>query len=449
MLKLTMQRSNLVLVLTLVLASVFQFSNTQAQDTLSLFDAISIGLERSFSIRIARNNLEISKNNSTAGNAGMLPRADLNANQSSSFYNRDIDYADGTSSSSALYPTHALTAGAQLSWTVFDGFAMFARKERLGMLFQQGDLYLKMEVEDAIANIAQTYYALTQSEKLQKWYEEQQELSAKRMNIASEKSRIGAGSELLAMQARVDFRADSALALKQRLMVANLKAELNRLMGRAPESSLVVNAGFKIPKPWNYVEVISKLSNENLEMQNANVQIRIAELEEREQKAQRMPQVNIFGAYNYSRTSTPEGQTTLFNTLGPAAGIGASITLFNGFNVNRRIKNASLTADNRRLQAEDLALRLRTIAYRLTNELSLALELLQVEQKSVELAIRNSEIAWERYRLGAISDLELREDQNRLLNARYRLITAQANAQLAEIELMKLMGNLSGILSDK
>lgn len=442
-----MQRNSLVVAIGI--AYFISFSNAQAQDTISLFDAISIGLERSYSIRIAQNNLEISKNNSTAGSAGMLPRADLNASQNSSLYDRGINYADGTNSSAKLYPTHALAAGVQLSWTVFDGFAMFARKERLDMLSNQGDLYLKIGVEDAIANIAQTYYALTQSEKLQKWFEEQQALSAKRMIIASEKSRIGAGSELLAMQARVDFRADSALALKQKLTVANLKAELNRLIGRAPESSLAVYAGFKIPKPWNYVEVLSKLSNENLELQNANVQIRIAELEEREQKAQRMPQINLLGAYNFSRTSTPQGQTTLFSTLGPAVGIGASVTLFNGFNANRRIRNATLVTNNRRLQAEDLALRLQTIAYRLTNELNLALELLQVEQKSVELAVRNSEIAWERYRLGAISDLELREDQNRLLNARYRLITAQANAQLAEIELMKLLGNLSGIISEK
>lgn len=417
-----------------------------SQDTLSLFDAIKIGIDNNFSIRIAANNFEIAKNNNNMGNAGMLPRADLNFNFSGSSYNRYTERSDGSSVTDDFYPTNSLTSGLQLSWTLFDGFAMFARREKLESLLEQGDLYLKMEIETAVQEIAQAYYLLAQNEKLLIWYQEQLQLSAKRMNIAFEKSRIGAGSELLAMQARVDYRADSALAMRQNLTVANLKANLNRLLGRSPQIPVEISSAFQAPKPVGYSQFLSRLQNENLNLRNAELSIRIAELEEKEAKALAMPQINLVGAYNFSRTGTPQGQTVQFNTMGPYAGIGASVTLFNGFNTRRRMRNAALIAQNQRLEFSDLMLRIENQAYRLTNELNMALELLNVEERSVELAKRNSEIAWERYRLGAISDLELREDQNRLLNARYRLIAAQANAQLAEIELLKLTGSLSGLI---
>ena len=78
----------------------------------------------------------------------------------------------------------------------------------------------------------------------------------------------------------------------------------------------------------------------------------------------------------------------------------------------------------------------------MVNELNQAIELVRVEEKSASLALQNTEAAWERYRLGAISDLELRESQIKLLDAQTRLLQAQMNAQAAEIEIRSLTGEM-------
>jgi outer membrane protein TolC len=91
-------------------------------------------------------------------------------------------------------------------------------------------------------------------------------------------------------------------------------------------------------------------------------------------------------------------------------------------------------------------LRLHSTAFKLVNELNQAIELVEIEEKSVSLAQRNVDASWEKYRLGAISDLELRESQNKLLDAQTRLISAQMNAQAAEIEIRSLTGDMSGFL---
>jgi outer membrane protein TolC len=59
----------------------------QGQEIYELKDCISIGLERNFSILIARNSETISKNNFTLGNAGFLPTIDLNGRHSGTLNN--------------------------------------------------------------------------------------------------------------------------------------------------------------------------------------------------------------------------------------------------------------------------------------------------------------------------------------------------------------------------
>jgi len=66
------------------------------QKVYGLKDCISTGLERNFSILIAKNDETISKNNYTLGNAGFLPKIDLIGNSSGSVNNSTMNNTDGT-----------------------------------------------------------------------------------------------------------------------------------------------------------------------------------------------------------------------------------------------------------------------------------------------------------------------------------------------------------------
>jgi outer membrane protein len=416
------------------------------QNVLMLDEAIRIGLENSYSIDIAQNNVQIAKNNNTLGNAGYLPRFDMNVNQSNNFQNRYQQFSDGTSSTTQGYPTYALNSGVALGWTIFDGFAMFIRKEKLGVYEQQSELYLRMAIENTVADIAYTYYNIALNEKLHKSYEEQMDLSQQRLKIAREKSLIGVGHELQVLQSEVDFRADSARYIRQGSHLINLKAELNRLLSREPNTAFTVTTSIPVPASVSCNDVFLKIKEFNPSLIFSRLQAQIGELEVGEAMGSRYPTVNLSGAYNFSHTGTPEGQTRLYTTHGPTLGIGASISIFNGFNATRRINNARIIANNQALSLKDLELRLQSSAFKLVNNLNQAIELVWVEEKSVQLAQRNAEASWEKYRLGAISDLELRESQNKLLDAQTRLISAQMNAQAAEIDILSLTGEMGEFL---
>ena len=63
----------------LLICIAFTVVPAEAQRVFSLDDCIQTGLERNYSIRIIRNEQQISDNNATPGNAGYLPTVDLSS----------------------------------------------------------------------------------------------------------------------------------------------------------------------------------------------------------------------------------------------------------------------------------------------------------------------------------------------------------------------------------
>jgi len=57
-------------------------------------------------------------------------------------------------------------------------------------------------------------------------------------------------------------------------------------------------------------------------------------------------------------------------------------------------------------------------------------------------AKENYEIAMERYLLGDLPGIEMREAQKSLLDAEERILTAQYNTKLCEISLQQISGNV-------
>ena len=72
------------------------------------------------------------------------------------------------------------------------------------------------------------------------------------------------------------------------------------------------------------------------------------------------------------------------------------------------------------------------------------MNLTNLEKENLTHAIEYYEIAIERYKLGDLSGIELREAQNNLLEAEERLVQAEYLTKLSEISLLEISG---GILS--
>lgn len=410
------------------------------QDMLTLSEAVKLGMENNFSIRIAQNDAAIANSNNTVGNAGMLPSINASAASSNSIYSLKQEYSDGTEYSNSTYPNHGVTSGLQLNWTLFDGFAMYANRQKYATLEELSNISFQMTVEDIAASIILNYYTISIENNLLDNYHEVLTLSRDRLNIAREKAAIGTSYQIAVMQAEVDYRADSSQILQQTNKIQNLKINLNKLIGREPEINFEVKNITPQVATIGLGTIIENLLSKNKELQAGKLNLRLKEIEIRKAKALRYPEINLASAYNFSRTSTPDGSTELSRAFGPAFGISAGITLFDGSNVTRSIRNAQIYRDNQDLTNQSKIQDLKGEAIKYFNNLVLAKNLVELEQKSVELAKTNSDVAMEKYRIGVISDIELRDAQIKYLNAEYRYLDALMQAKTAEVELQVLMG---------
>ncbi|MDE0470350.1 MAG: TolC family protein, partial [Ekhidna sp.] len=103
-----------------------------AQEQLSLSDAIQIGLLRNYSILIEKGNTEAAKNNNSWGEAGKWPTVTLNVNQNNSLTdNVRVAFPTATQGQTIL---NSLNPGINVNWVIFDGFRVKMSKKRLELL---------------------------------------------------------------------------------------------------------------------------------------------------------------------------------------------------------------------------------------------------------------------------------------------------------------------------
>ena len=70
------------------------------------------------------------------------------------------------------------------------------------------------------------------------------------------------------------------------------------------------------------------------------------------------------------------------------------------------------------------------------------LQLVELERNNLQYAEENLSIGQESYKIGRLSDLELREIQQNLSDAKVRLTEAVFRAKLEEADLLRITGNL-------
>jgi outer membrane protein TolC len=426
------------------LAVIFVFSciHLSAQRPLTLFQAIKTGLENNYSIQIQKNNLNIAGNNNTIGNAGFLPSFSLNTTQNNVINTTSQKYFNGTDKNVTNAKNSTFNAGAVLSWTLFDGFSMFINKDKLELLEQMSDTELQMVVENTVSDIIINYFGIVQEQKLIQVLHDAIDLSMTRKQLASAKISIGSGSKLMLLQSKVDLNADSTRLLQEQTRLINLKADLNKLMCIEPERSFEITDTIILAAQLNYEDLKAKTLEQNTTLRLARNDQAFSIMNLKDARSDRYPKLNFLGSYNYNQSNSQTGFLEYNKAFGPSFGLTLSYNLFNGFNTNRQISNAGIEIGTADIIFKDTDLGIKTNLYKLYNEYLSNIEIMKLESANQDVAKENVDIALEKYKLGSINDIELREIQKKLIDAQYQLLLSEFQAKMAEIELLRISGEL-------
>ena len=97
-------------------------ASLSAQSHYTLKSCLETGLVKNYSIRMVRNDEQVSKNNATLANAGYLPTLDLSAKYSGNMDNTESTArATGEKTKTTGVFDQTMNAGLNMNWTLFDG----------------------------------------------------------------------------------------------------------------------------------------------------------------------------------------------------------------------------------------------------------------------------------------------------------------------------------------
>lgn len=97
---------------------------------------------------------------------------------------------------------------------------------------------------------------------------------------------------------------------------------------------------------------------------------------------------------------------------------------------------------NQRHFLDQFEIQMQSDIQRTFNVYENSISLLDIEKENYQVAVENSDIALDRFRLGIANYLEFRDAQVNRLQAESRLIEALYNIKETEIELMRLSGRI-------
>lgn len=419
------------------------FVNANAQQVLTLEDAIKIALENNYDIRIAKNDLRVDQTNNDIGNAGMLPTVTANVVDNNGIQNASQTRTDGTVTSLDNARNNSLNYGVGLDWTVFDGFRMFARRDQLKELQKLGEAQLKLTIITKISDVNETYFDLVQQQQLLAALDTTIVISRQRLDLAQNRLTIGKASKLEVLNAQVDLNTDITNMLKQKDLYASTKVELNQILARDPQTAYRVVDSIVVDKDLQLAAVTELAVKQNPQLQAQIINKTVSELQLKQVKAGRFPTLRVNTGYNFAETQSSIGFTSQTSGRGLTYGFTASMNIFDGFSQNRNEKIAKIGIDNAQIAIEQQQNTLGAQLVSAFQTYQTNIELSELEEKNEGIAKQNLDITLEKFRIGTITTFEFRTAQLNFVNAQVRNSNAQYLAKLSEISLKELAGNLS------
>ncbi|MFT2010141.1 TolC family protein [Pontibacter sp. 13R65] len=422
--------------------------SAQAQDKLTLEQAIQFGLQHNYDIRIVTKEQKINENNVTLGNAGFLPSVDAR-------YTRDFaknDIRNQFENNEPRIVDNSTTRGSNgsvlLSWTLFDGGRMFINHNRLQALERSGAFFNKATIETAVADIITAYHDVVRNARKINSIEDAIAISEQRVNITQEQFNVGVSAKVEILRAQVDYNADRAELLRQLELLQNSKINLNQLLGRDPNIDFLVDNIIEVTNDLKLATVNEQLLSSNPLLQRLRLNRDIALYDLRSTRALRLPEVGL--AASYGRNRSLQDPVIFGNTVGTNEstrqgfnyGLTISMPIFNGLEINRQVQNSRIAVEANTLALQREQNALQSDMSRAYTRYQNRLQLLELEESNLILAKQNAEIAMERYRLGLLTAIELREAQRNQLVAETRLIDIQFEAKVAETELKRIGSTL-------
>ncbi|PKA82461.1 outer membrane protein TolC [Ulvibacter sp. MAR_2010_11] len=416
----------------------------QQSPLLTKKDAVAETLERNFGIVIARNNVAISENNKSVLNSGFLPSLTGNAGANYNIEDQTVTFQDGSESTVQDAETTRYNASVNLAYTLFDGMGRYYDYKRLKEEYNLGELQARETIELTMLQLFTVYFEVARLSENVTVLDETFQNTKNRLTRAQYAFEYGQVNKLEVLNAEVDIVTDSINLMNAKQQLENAKRDLNVVTNEENlERQFSVDTTVAFSNPLQLEAFIRAADTNNVRLLQANRNIKISEYDYKASKSIYLPSVGLAGAYGWNEGNFPATNfSSSSTTTGFSAGVTLRWSLFDGGSGITAVKNARIRTSNEELFKMQIISEVKRDIANARGDYENRLAIYRLQEKNVLTATNNFERSNERYKLGQITSLELRQAQINLLNARTNKNLAKYEAKLAELELLQLTGQL-------
>jgi outer membrane protein len=333
-----------------------------------------------------------------------------------------------------------------LNWNLFNGFKLYATKDRLTSLERIGQLNIESEILSLVYEVSAAYYNVIRLQNLSKVTREQITVSKDRVALEEKKFNLGRGGKSDLLQAKLDLQELQIIHNKQENDVQDAYAQLFHLMQEKQ---------FTTPRLTDTISGKQNISGIGIQMNYdqhpqlkiLNEQMLVNSLTKRELLAERIPSINFLGAYNFNRTENQAGFNLFSLNYGPIAQLQISVPLFDGKRISKSSKALDYSYQTIALQKEMWASNTNYEIELNNRKAEQSLKIYELEQSRMQLALENLEVIKEKLRLASITSLEFSQAQFTIIDIAAKMQDALYESMLAKLQVDYLSGKLSDKLT--
>jgi outer membrane protein TolC len=425
-----------------------------SQEILTKSDALEITLANNFGIKIANNNIEAAKNNTSIFNRGALPTVALNSGADYRRNNQKIIFTDPQTGGDAErvgtgVVTKTYNASLGVNYTIFDGLGRKYNYQQLKETYNLTELQARETIENTYLQLFTTYFQIARLSENADNLSEALDISKKRLKRAQYQYDYGQSTKLEYLNAQVDVNNDSITLISAKQQLNTAKRSLNVILGQKENILYTVETEVDYNKLMNYNDLkVKTLENNSLLKQNEK-NIAISEFNIKINKANFLPALNFNTSYGFNRTENenlvnPFG-ARLITSDGLNAGLSLSWNIFDGGATKIRVANSKIALDNQQILLEQQKVNIENTLLNTWENYKNQLFILSAQEQNVLTTQNNFDRTEERFKLGQITSVEFRQAQINLINSKTAFNNAKFDAKLIELQLLQLSGDILNV----
>ena len=414
-----------------------------AQNNLSLKEAVTIAIQNSYDIKLVENAASIAKNNNNYGVAGGLPTVTANGTNNNTLTTINQTFPDASRNTTRSgVDGSTLNGGLTATMILFNGYRIAATKDRLESIQKQTEAVLQTQMLNTSSTVMQQYYNVIRQVAFLKTIEKSIEASEQRVAIVKTRQEIGVANQADLLQSSLDLNALLQAKQNQLLVLDQVKADLFNSMVVPANSNYVFTDSIQVDQKMILSDVESKMKAHPL-LQSAQQLINVNQFLEKETKALMYPTLRANSGFNYNSNKSTAGFILLNESYGPFLGFNLSIPIYAGTANKRAYKNAQINTVSAKVQYDNTAQNLSTELFKTYQNYQNSLKQTPVEIENYKMSDALLTLVMERFKLGEATIVDVKQAQQSFETAGFRLTSLQFSAKIAEIELKRLSNQLS------